>query len=808
MVITEKIEVKWNPTTRAYYENKGYEYTNHSDSFLVNIEDLHLGSNYYVEVQCDYCGTIVKSQYKQYIESMDKSEVNKYSCDKCKGKKQKDIADLLQSRGLLNKSSEYYYSYKENVNKEILKYLDRYKTIDNISYLDKKLYQKVYKHDSRNMYEIINDLGLNWDDISSKKPDNYYRNFDNLKNEIEGFISEYGRFPNTSELKKDLGIYSVALNHHGGINGVKVKMGYVDDNDYIDDDGFNNRSLAEYITAQYLIANGISYLREQYPFPNNENKYRSDFLLRTVDGKDIHIEVWGFSHNANDKITKLYNDTRKIKEELYDKYNIELVSIEGINLTNVNYKDKQVYLKNKLSHIVNKELTIFEDIVFLHPTKLTDTQLLEIIMRYADNKHTIPCQDKIIQAGMNRYLVEIRKRFNSYYDFARKFDMNLDVKYTIWDDYEIYNAFKDIVENESPINKNSLVEYNYNGMLSKLRVKYKNSGITTAKLEFYNEYLSKSIKIHEDDIRSIYNISKNRAFSSEKITTEDIELACSIIKLISNSELNIILKSIIKEEERRYTPEIELQKEEYTLYFNSLNLKGKDLYPKQFNKISKYSTKSYLRTFKMSWIDFLDSINRKEELISNTKEDIINLNKASKVSVSKFMLSIGLPYDDTVNEIKDILYECTNTRNNKEVNIELLHENFHSIINDLNSIPFYTQFNELTNHTIKTYSVHLGLPNSYDQIVKYYVTEDEFNDYLVRKKKHKSDIAKKTAKTPNKISEEKLKDEFKKVYDSYFMEYGKYPTMRKFNEVSAIDESVYRKRFKMKFSEIAKMYGY
>ena len=56
MLLSKTAIVKWNNKNKNYYINKGYNYTKCGEDFVVNIEDLTLGSKSIIEVQCDYCG--------------------------------------------------------------------------------------------------------------------------------------------------------------------------------------------------------------------------------------------------------------------------------------------------------------------------------------------------------------------------------------------------------------------------------------------------------------------------------------------------------------------------------------------------------------------------------------------------------------------------------------------------------------------------------------------------------------------------------------------------------------------------------
>lgn len=63
------------------------------DIASVNVEDLTHGSKTLVKIQCDYCGDIIQSKYKDYM----KHEVGtKYACPHCRGRRASEVS--LQKR--------------------------------------------------------------------------------------------------------------------------------------------------------------------------------------------------------------------------------------------------------------------------------------------------------------------------------------------------------------------------------------------------------------------------------------------------------------------------------------------------------------------------------------------------------------------------------------------------------------------------------------------------------------------------------------------------------------------------------------
>lgn len=85
LILPQKVKIKWTPTTRQYYESKGYVYTNFLEEFEVNAEDLTKGSSTPVNIKCDFCGSEKQMSYKDYL----KLRSNLYCCPKCLSHKKK-----------------------------------------------------------------------------------------------------------------------------------------------------------------------------------------------------------------------------------------------------------------------------------------------------------------------------------------------------------------------------------------------------------------------------------------------------------------------------------------------------------------------------------------------------------------------------------------------------------------------------------------------------------------------------------------------------------------------------------------------
>lgn len=86
LVPNQYIIIKWTRNNKNYYTEKGYKFTNLGDEFEVRAEDLSTGSNMRVNVECDYCHSIINLAFKCYLKSPS-TKIGVYTCKHCKMKK-------------------------------------------------------------------------------------------------------------------------------------------------------------------------------------------------------------------------------------------------------------------------------------------------------------------------------------------------------------------------------------------------------------------------------------------------------------------------------------------------------------------------------------------------------------------------------------------------------------------------------------------------------------------------------------------------------------------------------------------------
>ena len=99
MLLTKEVFVEISGKNKSLYQSLGYNIpevwdkkhksysTPRGTKITILIEHLAKGSHEYVEVECDYCGKIIKKMYKEYLRRHDEELGD--CCHKCEGIKYK-----------------------------------------------------------------------------------------------------------------------------------------------------------------------------------------------------------------------------------------------------------------------------------------------------------------------------------------------------------------------------------------------------------------------------------------------------------------------------------------------------------------------------------------------------------------------------------------------------------------------------------------------------------------------------------------------------------------------------------------------
>lgn len=141
--------------------------------------------------------------------------------------------------------------------------------------------------------------------------------------------------------------------------------------------------------------------------------------------------------------------------------------------------------------------------------------------------------------------------------------------------------------------------------------------------------------------------------------------------------------------------------------------------------------------------------------------------------------------------------------------IDDLKDNFNSLKLKYKQVPLFNEFKLDTKISINTYANRLNLKGTvYDEIVRYYTIQNEYDDYIQRKRLHKTSVGKTTGSMSKIYSDDMLEINLRYIFDLYMIKYTKYPSRRLFDNISPIDSSQYRKRYNKPWTEICNSYGY
>ena len=559
MLLTKFLETTWTPSNRIHLENKGYKYK-YRGKILIKIEDLPLKSSKRVDVLCDYCAeegkeTITSISYSDYTRRKN-GKVNKDCCFACQPKKNKEIKKYLFENNQLSSSNSGYWSFKENRLKGVKNYIEKYGTIIMVSSYPETIALKdaCYKFNETPL-QLALELGYDINNIYKKlitKNKNisddikiWFNEPNNIIETIKPLLLKYKRFPTINEIINETNITKNIIEKHGGSKGLRKLLNYNDKNDLIDDRGCYNKSTYEYITAQFLIHNDVSYLREQRPFRNR--KYRSDFQFILNSGEIIHVEVWGYSLNNTYKRGIDYNKKRKIKESLYDKYNLKLISIES-ELFLLSYDEIQKELYNIFKDILNLSLKNIKQEYIIPPNKLTDSEII-YNLKSINNDNKFPPIQQIVKLGLGSYIREIQKRYGNIYYFLKKHNLlsnNFYYPKEYWND--VNNLFDNMrymiktynrVLTRWEINKFTKNDYILSLGIHQIMVKHFGS-ILNCKLEFFSLFVLKELNpLPEYEINWLTEIVEKRGNYKNKATQEQRDFAN---KILIQSKYNNIRK--------------------------------------------------------------------------------------------------------------------------------------------------------------------------------------------------------------------------------------------------------------------------
>lgn len=548
MLLTRVVEVNWMYNNKKYYTLKGYNFTKYGDKFEVKVDDLPQHAKVKVFFVCDYCYDIKETTYHNYTVT-NNDFIKKDACKKCCHKKEEEILQYkIKNKLISNENEKGYWMIFDNVIDQLDNFI---KNNNRIGFkkdeeLENKKWTKIkraLKFHGLTIDEALKLLGYRKEDLEQRKENGYY-SYETILNLIKNFIHKYNRFPSQKEMAKDLKIQSMYYLRLGkDLQDIKRDLGYIDNETLIDQSGYINKSYYELVTANFLLSYNIPYLREQYPFKKFDKnlKYKSDFTFILENNEEIHVEIWGgmkVSKNQNSYFD--YDEAMKIKIDLYNRYNIKLISISPI-IFNGSAKSIKKKLFDIFNPILNlKHKNIKNDNLFcnIRLKTISDEELCTELMKYSSDENSLPTSNYLRTIGKEYLYWEVLKRYDSYVDFANKFNKTTKRKQNgYWTKENIFKAFDYMIENYGRIlNVEEIKKNNSDTNIRNLADRIMaNGGSNQLKLEYLKErIIIKNKPVSHHEIKFLHNVSNNKGTGiKNRITNSQIELANIILEKIN-----------------------------------------------------------------------------------------------------------------------------------------------------------------------------------------------------------------------------------------------------------------------------------
>jgi hypothetical protein len=530
LLINKRYEVKWTGINIKYFKSLGYNFTRKNDTFLVSVFDLSTKSSKFVDISCDYCGTVFKRRMSDHSKITENEVIKKDACENCSSLKKKEILQYRQENNLLTKNADGYWTFKENRLKELNAYIDKNGHADVMNDINAKSLKIAIERYDGNVMHLLYELGYeNAKELINHKLPFYYDDFENIRKEIQLFIDKYNHFPTQQELAHELKINQLQIAKHGGIYEIKRRMKYSDKSGFIDDNGFINSSYYEYVTAQFLIHNTkINYKREQHPFPNDEPDYRSDFTfyLDNEDSTIIHVELWGYGE-YEDGFQDKYGKRKIEKIKLYKKYNINLIEIDY----KVFYNKSLDTIQKGLSYIFEPYLKLKYkkiDNDFIVNPNISDDYLFNELMKFSEDGSKLPKSSNLKGTEGYKLYKEAQRRYGSYQIFAEKFNSETHHRTNYWCKEKIYAKLLSLVNSGEVISGTRLRELKLNSLECAIN---KFGSMIQTKLDFYSQFIDKINNLHTKEYKFITNVINNQGTNiRNKVTPEQQEQAKQILE--------------------------------------------------------------------------------------------------------------------------------------------------------------------------------------------------------------------------------------------------------------------------------------
>ncbi|OMD17947.1 hypothetical protein [Paenibacillus odorifer] len=511
-------------------------------------------------------------------------------------------AKELTRQGLLSPQDDYFWWFRENRLSVLDRIVKEQGTADNLysTKIGIKLcsYLSCYRE---SIEEALEELGYDLQIVRKRKSKSFYNNFDNIEKALRSFIEINNRFPNTKEIVNELKICHKFILRNGGVMEVRRRLGYFEDKDYVDDNWYVNRSLPEFMIAQFLLHSGVWYERDKLIY--QDYNYRSDFYFQ--DG--THLELWGYGQRNVG-----YYKVKMKKIELYKLKKISLIELKYEDFLK-SYDDildmLQRFFKDRIPSGISFDKQIFE-----RKNSLSDDDIIKLIEPYVENSQ-LPQIQILNEAGLGHIVRYIRKRHKTYHNFGKKVGLinpHIIIKKAEVSEDIVYASLFELLRTKHKITIRNVVSY---CGVNTLEWIYEHGGIYTWKLKFYSYVLElKQEHLPDDAIHFIYNIYyyKHSPKIHVKVTyTEEERLLAQImVQEIRMRSEYITIRNLI--EEGRPFREHEFR-DNFLKYAY-----GKALTPKGFDEVSNISSRRYTALVKkargLSWMKVVESYWRLPEL--------------------------------------------------------------------------------------------------------------------------------------------------------------------------------------------------
>ena len=249
--------------------------------------------------------------------------------------------------------------------------------------------------------------------------------------------------------------------------------------------------------------------------------------------KKFIVKYGGYDLTRTDsKINNRYRDHRENKQRLYDKYNINLISIE-CEIFNNTYDNIQKELYNIFKPYLELEFKDVSCDYIIPPTKISDEELFKRTMELSKDGTTMPLP-KDLRTNHSGLYRQIWLRFGAWRNFAERFDKGKEIRSRgYWTEDKLFNTFIYVLNKYNKVlNGNELQFYSKDDIVLKgyYGAIKKNGKYIDYILKFADKYILENMPFNEGLNKYLVNIKNKR---NKNVTLIQQEYAKEILKISS-----------------------------------------------------------------------------------------------------------------------------------------------------------------------------------------------------------------------------------------------------------------------------------